>query len=78
MAKGIDITEDPQMAETYKRFAFEIANKMYALAYIAVKDCISQKEYCKRVGLDETKFSRVLHKIEENIPVGEHASYQTT
>lgn len=52
------------MKEAYKRFASEISNKTYALAYLAVKDCITQKEFAKRVGLNESRFSRVLAKIE--------------
>lgn len=64
MAKRTDkIAEDPQMAEAYQRFATEISNKTYALAYLAVKDCIGQKEYCKRIGVNESRFCRVLNKI---------------
>lgn len=64
MKRTDKIIEDPQIAEVYKRFASEISNKTYALAYLAVKDCVSQKEYCKRIGVNESRFSRVLSKIE--------------
>lgn len=47
-------------AEVFNRFTAEIRNKAFAEAYLAVKDCISQKDYCKKVGLSESRFSRVL------------------
>lgn len=68
MAKREDrIITDPQMMEASDRFVLEVANKTYALAYLAIKDCISQKEYCKRVGINESRFSRVLAKLEKEI-----------
>lgn len=59
------ISKDSNVQEAYKRFASEISNKTFALAYLAVKDCISQKEYCKRIGVNESRFSRVLSKLEK-------------
>lgn len=58
-------TQDPKVQEAFSRFASEIANKTYAKAYLAVQDCISQKEFCSRLGLDETRFSRVIRKIQD-------------
>ena len=59
------ITDNPQVKETFERFASEIRNKTFAEAYLAVKDCINQKEYCKRIGVNESRFSRVLSKLEK-------------
>lgn len=58
---------DPQVKETFERFASEIQNKTFAKAYIAVRDCISQKEYCSRIGVNESRFSRVLSKLEKEL-----------
>lgn len=59
------ITTDPNMTEMSKRFIAEITNKSFAIAFLALKDCISQKDYCKKIGLNETRFSRVLAKLEK-------------
>lgn len=68
MGKRTDnLIEDPQMQEASERFISEITNKTYAKAYIAVRDCIDQKTYCKRIGLNESRFSRVLAKVEKEV-----------
>lgn len=59
-----EMTENPQVQEAYSRFTAEIRNKTFAEAYLAVKDCIDQKEFCKRVGLNESRFSRVVRKVQ--------------
>lgn len=53
--------------EAFNRFSSEIRNKTLAEIYISLKDIltISQKEYCKRIGVSESRFSRVLSKIEK-------------
>lgn len=61
-----NLTEDPQVQESFKRFASEIKNKAFAEAYLAVKDCIDQKEYCKRLKINESGFSRVISKIKKS------------
>lgn len=61
----LKIKDDPKVQESFSRFSAEISNRTFALAYIAVKDCIDQKEYCKRIGISETRFSRVLSKLEK-------------
>ena len=60
------ITTDPKMAEMSIRFISEVSNKSFAIAYLAIQDCISQKEFCKRLGINESRFSRVLAKLEKN------------
>lgn len=61
------IVTDPPVQEAFERFTAEIRNKTFAEAYLAVKDCINQKEYCKRIGVNESRFSRVLSKMENKI-----------
>jgi len=73
MAKREDkMTNDKQLQEMTERFISEVTNKTYAKAYLAIKDCISQKEYCKRIKVNESRFSRVLSKVEKelSLPVG--------
>lgn len=61
------ITQNIEVQEAFNRFTAEIRNKTFAEAYLALKDCISQKEYCKRIGVNESRFSRVLSKLEKEL-----------
>jgi len=55
---------DTKQMESFTRFSSEIRNKALADAYIAVRDLISQKEFAKRVKVSESRFSRILAKVE--------------
>lgn len=55
---------DTKQMESFTRFSSEIRNKALAEAYIAVRDLISQKEFAKRVNVSESRFSRILAKVE--------------
>lgn len=61
----VKITKDANVQEAFERFSAEIRNKTLAEAFLAVKDCINQKEFCKRVNINESRFSRVLTKLEK-------------
>lgn len=54
--------------EAFNRFSSEIRNNAFAEVYLALKDTltISQKEFCKRLRLSESRFSRVLTKLESS------------
>lgn len=61
------VSQNIEAQEAFKRFSSEIRNKTFALAYLAVKDCVNQKEYCKRININESRFSRVLSKVEKEL-----------
>jgi hypothetical protein len=60
------IINDIKIQESFVRFSSEVQNQAFARAYLAVKDLINQKEYCKRLEINETRFSRVLTKFENH------------
>lgn len=62
--------DDPLAAEITKKLIRELRNKHYAEAYVAIsgiiaeKCVLTQKEFSKRVGIQEAKLSRYLNKID--------------
>lgn len=72
-----EITQNIEVQESFKRFTAEIRNRTFAEAYLAVKDCIDQKEFCTRVGLNESRFSRVVRKVQE-LPTNKRLSKKTS
>ena len=60
----VKIAENKKVQDSFNRFSSEIQNQAFALAYLALKDLINQKEYCNRLGLSETRFSRILSKFQ--------------
>lgn len=68
------IANNKETDAAFKRFVSEIRNRTYVMAYLAVKDCVSQKDYCKRVDFNESQFSRLLSKIEEELATSPKAS----
>lgn len=71
------IFNDQKTQEAFERFASEIRNKTFAEAYIAVEDCVDQKEFCKRIGLNESRFSRVIRKY-KNLPTNKRPDKEDT
>lgn len=48
-----------------QQFTASVRNRAFAEAYCAVRTCISQKSYCQKIGVNESRFSRVLTKVEQ-------------
>lgn len=71
------VITDPEAQEAYKRFSAEIKNRTLVEAYLAVKDCITQKDFCKRLNLSESQFSRLLAKVEKELSSKDSSPAQT-